>query len=133
MKNNNYIFSKNLINAYIKIGVKYAFVSPGSRNTPLLLALCDQKKIKVLSIIDERVSGFMALGTAKSLKSPVLVVTTSGSAVANLFPSVVECFMSSVPIIYITADRPKKLINTGSNQTIYQEKIFGKYILKFYF
>ena len=62
------------------------------------------------------------LGAAKSLKSPVLVVTTSGSAVANLFPSVVESFMSSVPIIYITADIPKKLINTGSNQTIYQEK-----------
>ena len=132
MKNNNYIFAKNLIDAYIKNGVKYAFVSPGSRNTPLLLALCDQKKIKVLSIIDERVSGFMALGAAKSLKSPVLVVTTSGSAVANLFPSVVESFMSSVPIIYITADRPKKLINTGSNQTIYQEKIFGKYVLNFF-
>ncbi len=132
MKNNNYIFSKNLINEYIKIGVKYAFVSPGSRNTPLLLALCDQKKIKVLSIIDERVSGFMALGAAKSLKFPVLVVTTSGSAVANLFPSIVESFMSSVPIIYITADRPKKLINTGSNQTIYQEKIFGKYVLNFF-
>ena len=131
-KNNNYTFAKNLIDAYIKNGVKYAFVSPGSRNTPLLLALCDQKKIKVLSIIDERVSSFMALGAAKSLKSPVLVVTTSGSAVANLFPSVVESFMSSVPIIYITADRPKKLINTGSNQTIYQEKIFGRYVLNFF-
>ena len=132
MKNNNYEFSRYLIETYSGFGIKHAFVSPGSRNTPLMLALSDQSKIKVTNVIDERVSGFMALGTAMHSKSPAIVVTTSGSALANLFPSIIESYMSNIPMIIITADRPKTLINTGANQTIYQNEFFGKYVHKFF-
>ena len=125
----NYIFSSLIISYFSNFGVRYAFLSPGSRNTPLMQALIHNKKIKTFSVIDERVSAFVGLGKTKSnkLNQPVIVVTTSGSAVANLFPAIIESFMSKVPLIIITADRPKKLIGTGANQTIYQNRIFGKY------
>ena len=132
MKNNNYEFSRYLIETFSVFGVKHAFVSPGSRNTPLMLALSDQSKIKVTNVIDERVSGFMALGTAMHSKLPAIVVVTSGSALGNLFPSIIESYMSNIPIIIITADRPKNLISTGANQTIDQNNIFGKYVHKFF-
>ena len=87
-KEKNYFLSKCLITAYAELGVEYAFISPGSRNTPLMLALSDQKKIKVYNIIDERSSGYMALGSAKINDKPSLLITTSGTAVSNLFPSI---------------------------------------------
>ena len=115
MLNKNYILSKTLISAYSKLGVQHAFISPGSRNTPLVLALSDQKKIKTYNIIDERSSGYIGLGLSKVSKTPILIITTSGTAVANLFPSIIEAYMSCVPMIILTADRPKKLINTVYN------------------
>ena len=127
MLNKNYILSKTLISSYSKLGVRHAFISPGSRNTPLVLALSDQKKIKTHNIIDERSSGYIGLVLSKSSKNPILIITTSGTAVTNLFPSIVEAYMSCVPMIILTADRPKKLVNTGSNQTINQYNIFGHY------
>ena len=130
-KEKNYFISKYLIMAYAKLGVNYAFVSPGSRNTPLILALSDQKKIKSYNIIDERSSGYMALGISKMNNQPSLLVTTSGTAVSNLFPSIVEAYMSSVPMIILTADRPRHLVGTGSNQTINQYKIFNNYVNNF--
>ena len=123
----NYILSKILILSYSKLGIRDAFISPGSRNTPLVLALSDQKKIRTHNIIDERSSGYIGLGLSKVNKNPILIITTSGTAVSNLFPSIVEGYMSCVPMIILTADRPKKLINTGSNQTINQYNIFGHY------
>lgn len=128
----NYYFSKLLITYFSKIGIKYAFMSPGSRNTPLALALSDQKDIITYNIIDERSSSFIGLGSYKYNKKPALVITTSGTAVANLYPAIVEAYMSSTPLIIITADRPKKLIGTGANQTINQTNIFNNYIHKFY-
>ena len=127
MLNKNYILSKTLISSYSKLGVRHAFISPGSRSTPLVLALSDQKKIKTYNIIDERSSGYIGLGLSKLSKNPVLIITTSGTAVTNLFPSIVEAYMSCAPMIILTADRPKKLVNTGSNQTINQYNIFGHY------
>jgi 2-succinyl-5-enolpyruvyl-6-hydroxy-3-cyclohexene-1-carboxylate synthase len=128
----NYYFSKLIIAYFSNRGIKYAFVSPGSRNTPISLALSDQDKIKTHNIIDERSSAYIALGSFKSNKFPALVVTTSGTAVANLFPAIVEAYMSKTPMIILTADRPKNLINTGANQTINQTNIFGNYINKFF-
>ena len=124
----NYYFSKLLITYFSKVGIKYAFMSPGSRNTPLALALSDQKNIITYNIIDERSSSFIGLGSYKYNKKPALVITTSGTAVANLYPAIVEAYMSSTPLIIITADRPKKLIGTGANQTINQTNIFNNYI-----
>ena len=89
----NYFFSKSLIDHFINLGVRYACVSPGSRNTPLMLALSDQNKIESISVVDERDSGFIALGLAKSRYVPTLVITTSGTATANLYPSIIEAFM----------------------------------------
>ena len=123
MATRNYILSKILILSYSKLGIRDAFISPGSRNTPLVLALSDQKKIRTHNIIDERSSGYIGLGLSKVNKSPILIITTSGTAVSNLFPSIVEGYMSCVPMIILTADRPKNLINTGSNQTINQYNI----------
>ena len=133
MNNNekNYLLSKKVIKAYSDLGVVCAFVSPGSRNTPLMLALSDQQKIKVYNIIDERSSGYIALGLSKVSKVPPLLITTSGTAVSNLFPSIVEGFMSNTPMIVLTADRPKNLIGTGSNQTINQTNIFKGYVNTF--
>ena len=130
-KEKNYILSKCLISAYAQLGIKHAFVSPGSRNTPLMLALSDQSEIKVYNVIDERSSGYMALGIAKANDKPALLITTSGTAVSNLFPSIVEAYMSSFPMIILTADRPKKLVGTGANQTINQYNIFNNYVKKF--
>ena len=125
----NYVFSKLLTVYFAHLGVRYALISPGSRNTPLTQTLVQNKYIKTYSVVDERSSAFVALGKTKSdrYKCPVIVVTTSGTAVANLFPGVIESYMSEIPMIIITADRPKKLIGTGTNQTIYQNKIFGRY------
>tara|TARA_Y100001936_G_C16082553_1_gene679022 strand:+ start:394 stop:2133 length:1740 start_codon:yes stop_codon:yes gene_type:complete len=125
----NHVFSYLLTTYFANLGVRYALISPGSRNTPLTQALVQNKYIKTYSVVDERSSAFVALGKTKSdrYKCPVIVVTTSGSAVANLFPGVIESYMSEIPMIIITADRPKKLIGTGANQTIYQNKIFGRY------
>ena len=125
----NYFFSNLLISYFVNFGVKYAFISPGSRNTSLTQAVINNKDIKSFSIIDERSSAYVGLGKTKSdsLNRPVLIITTSGTAVANLFPAIVESFMSKVPMIVISADRPQRLIGTGSNQTIYQHDIFGKY------
>ena len=125
----NLIFSQMLISYFVAWGIEYAFISPGSRNSPLTQALLNNKDIKTYSIVDERSSSYVALGKTKSdrFKRPILIITTSGTAVANLFPGIIEAYMSKIPIITITADRPKKLVGTGSNQTIYQNKIFGRY------
>ena len=125
----NYIFSSLIISYFSNLGVRYAFLSPGSRNTPLSQALLNDGNIKTYSIIDERSSAFVALGKTKSdkYKRPVIIVTTSGTAVANLLPGIVESYMSDHPMIVITADRPKRLVDKGENQTIYQKKIFGRY------
>lgn len=127
----NYLLSKKIITIYSDLGVVSAFVSPGSRNTPLMLALSDQNKIKVYNIIDERSSGYLALGLSKISKVPSLLITTSGTAVSNLFPSIVEAYMSNHPMIILTADRPKNLIGTGANQTINQTNIFKEYVNEF--
>ena len=125
----NSVFSQRIVSHFSALGIECAFISPGSRNSPLTQALLNDTNIKSYSVVDERSSVYVALGKIKSdgLKRPVLIVTTSGTAVANLFPGIVEAYMSKIPIIIITADRPKRLIGTGANQTIYQNKIFGKY------
>jgi len=103
-------------------------ISPGSRNTPLIQAFTSDKYFNNYSHIDERISGFFALGQSKITKKPSVIVTTSGTAVANLLPSVIEADLSMTPLIILSSDRPKKLIKTGENQTINQYKIFDNFI-----
>lgn len=130
--NQNYFWSNVLIDQLVECGVKYACVSPGSRSTPITYALSQNKKIKSFVIIDERTSGFFALGVAKQTKSPVMIVTTSGTATAELYPAIIEAYQNRVPLIICTADRPAFLRNTGANQTINQDNIYKNHIRFFY-
>lgn len=100
---------------------------PGSRNSPLSLALLARRDIRVHVRLDERSAAFLALGMARVQRRTVGVVMTSGTAVANCLPAVVEAAYSHVPLAIISADRPPHLINTGASQTIMQSGIFGNF------
>ncbi|GAA2245550.1 2-succinyl-5-enolpyruvyl-6-hydroxy-3-cyclohexene-1-carboxylic-acid synthase [Herbiconiux moechotypicola] len=121
-------FAHRLAAELVERGVEHAVVSPGSRSQALALELArleTQGRIRLHVRIDERVAAFTALGIARESGRPALVVTTSGTAVANLVPAVVEAHHSGVPMIVLTADRPESLRGTGSNQTTVQPGIFG--------
>lgn len=124
MPDRNAAFSATLIDALLQLGVEHACVSPGSRNTPLSLALADSA-ITDWSHHDERSSAFFALGIARTTGRPVAVVTTSGTAAAELHPALAEAIEGRVPLIAITADRPSRLRGVGAPQTIDQENLFG--------
>src|SRR5215216_100453 len=106
-------------------GLRLAVVSPGSRSTPLAVALWRQPEIEVSVILDERSAGFFALGAGLATGVPAAVLCTSGSAAANLHPAVVEADEAGVPMIVLTADRPPELRDIGAGQTIDQLKLYG--------
>jgi 2-succinyl-5-enolpyruvyl-6-hydroxy-3-cyclohexene-1-carboxylate synthase len=130
--NRNYFWSNILIDQLVECGVKYACVSPGSRSTPLTYAVSQNAKLKTYVIVDERSSGFFALGLAKKTKTPVLLITTSGTATAELYPAIIEAYQNRVPLIIATADRPAYLRNSGANQTINQDNLYKNHIRFFY-
>lgn len=120
-----------VVASFIDFGVRDFVLAPGSRSAALALALAVAERDGLINLqvrVDERSAGFLALGIAKASASPVVVVTTSGTAVANLMPAVVEAQYAGVPLIAVTADRPPKLRNTGSNQTIDQPGFFGRFV-----
>jgi 2-succinyl-5-enolpyruvyl-6-hydroxy-3-cyclohexene-1-carboxylate synthase len=108
-----------------RCGLKLAVVSPGSRSTPLAVALYRQPGIQTVVVLDERSAGFFALGAAAAGGAPVAVLCTSGTAAANFHPAVAEADLSAVPLIVLTADRPPELRDIGAGQTIDQIKLFG--------
>jgi len=106
-------------------GLRLAVVSPGSRSTPLAVALWRQPEIEVSVIVDERSAGFFALGAAQASGEPVALLCTSGTALVNYHPAVVEADESGVPLLVLSADRPPELRGIGAGQTIDQIKSFG--------
>lgn len=103
-------------------------VSPGSRNAPLLIAFSADKNYTCISVPDERVAAFTAMGMTLEKREPVAVICSSGSAAVNFYPAVVEAFYQHLPLIVLTADRPKELIDQGIGQTIRQENVFENHI-----
>lgn len=129
--NRNTVWCDIFVDRLVNAGVKYACISPGSRSTALTLAFASKKNISVFPIVDERSSSFFALGFAKQSKTPVAIVTTSGTAVAELYPAIIEAYYQRIPLIICTADRPPILRNSGANQTINQQNIFANHIRGF--
>jgi len=125
--NVNLFYAGVVIDALARRGVKLFCISPGSRSAPLTLAAADRGDIDRKVFHDERGSAFFAAGYARASGLPAAVICTSGTAVANLFPAVVEAYQSSIPLVLLTADRPEELQNVGANQTIDQKKFFGIY------
>lgn len=126
----NRSWSRVILNALLRYGVKHICIAPGSRSTPLTLeALYLQKQCQAEchSHFDERGLGFFALGLAKATQDPVAIIVTSGTAVANLYPAVIEASITHHKLIVLSADRPLELIGCGANQAIEQQHIFSHY------
>src|SRR5919197_4321132 len=123
--NRNTALASAMAEELARSGVRRAVISPGSRSTPLAVALWRQPEIEVSVILDERSAGFFALGTALATGVPAAVLCTSGSAAANLHPAAVEADEAGVPMIVLTADRPPELRDIGAGQTIDQLKLYG--------
>ena len=129
--NNNLDWAYHIANTLYNLGVEDVCICPGSRNTPLTIAFSNNQKFNCTSHIDERSAGYFGLGISKKKNLPTVLISTSGTAIANFFPSIIEANLSKTPIIVITADRPAYLLNTGENQTINQQNIYGNYVRKF--
>jgi 2-succinyl-5-enolpyruvyl-6-hydroxy-3-cyclohexene-1-carboxylate synthase len=118
-----------LISACYQFDIDTVVISPGSRNAPLTIGFSNHPEIKTLSVVDERCAAFFALGIAQQTHKPVAVLCTSGSALLNYYPAIAEAFYSNIPLVIISADRPKHLIDIGDGQTIRQENVFENHIL----
>ena len=118
-----------VISACCQFNIDTVVISPGSRNAPLTVGFFNHPKIETLSIVDERCAAFFALGIAQQTQKPVAILCTSGSALLNYYPAISEAFYSNIPLVVISADRPKHLIDIGDGQTIRQENVFENHIL----
>ncbi|MDT5136614.1 MAG: 2-succinyl-5-enolpyruvyl-6-hydroxy-3-cyclohexene-carboxylate synthase, partial [Mycobacterium sp.] len=117
-----------VVDELIRGGVRDVVLCPGSRNAPLAFALQDADRAGRLRLhvrIDERTAGYLAIGLAVGADAPVCIAMTSGTAVANLGPAVVEANYARVPLIVLSANRPYELLGTGANQTMEQLGYFG--------
>ena len=127
-RNTNSLWGSVLVETLVRLGVRHAVISPGSRSTPLTMALARHAGIDCTPVLDERSAAFFALGLARRAHQPVVLLCTSGTAGANYFPAVIEAQESGVPLLVITADRPPEMRECRSGQTIDQQKLFGSHV-----
>lgn len=118
-----------VISACNQFNIDTVVISPGSRNAPLTIGFSNHPNIKTLSVVDERCAAFFAMGVAQQKRKPVAIICSSGSALLNYYPAIAEAFYSNIPLVVISADRPKHLIDIGDGQTIRQENVFENHIL----
>ena len=122
------ILAQSIIDLCFKKNIKNIVISPGSRNAPLVLGFNNNSFFKTYSVVDERVAAFFALGIAQQINEPVVLVCTSGSALLNYYPAISEAYFSNIPLVVLSADRPKEFLNIGDGQTINQKNVFEKNI-----
>lgn len=131
-ENINRVWSSLIVDEFLKNNITHFYLSPGMRNAPLIAAMVNAKndnpKIEIFLCMDERAAGYRALGYAKATGRPSVLVCTSGTAMANYMPSVIEAKKSNLPIIILSADRPPELTFCDDNQTMDQTKFFGDYV-----
>jgi len=125
--NTNALWGAVIARTLLALGLRHAVVSPGSRSTPLAVALAESADLDLTVALDERSAGFHALGIAKATRRPVVLLCTSGTAAANYLPAVVEARLAGVPLLVLTADRPPELRECRSGQTIRQVGLYGDY------
>ena len=128
MISSNKIIVQQIVESCISNGVTKAVISPGSRNAPLSIAFDESSAIETLVIHDERSAGFFALGLSEQLNQVVVLICTSGSALLNYYPVIAEAHYREIPLLVISADRPKEWINHGDGQTIVQNNVFTNHI-----
>ncbi len=122
-----YDYVAAFIDELARQGLAWAFLSPGSRSTPLSLTAY-RSTVGTRVILDERSAGFVALGAARATRAPTALICTSGTAVANYLPAVAEASLTQVPLLVLTADRPIELRGWAPGQTIDQVNIFGGHV-----
>ncbi len=131
-QNLNRLWSSLIIDEFIKNSITHFYLSPGMRNAPLIAALTHFQNftpyLKIIVCMDERAAAYRALGFSKATGLPAVILCTSGSAMANYFPAIVEAKKSNLPLIVLSADRPTELTFCDDNQTIDQVKFFGDYV-----
>ncbi|MFS8525176.1 MAG: thiamine pyrophosphate-binding protein, partial [Limnochordales bacterium] len=123
-----YAYVGAFVDELARAGVRHVCICPGSRSTPLAMLAAEHPDVRVWMHIDERSAAFFALGLAKATGTPVALVATSGTAVVNFMPAVVEAYYSRVPLLLLTADRPPELRDVGTNQTIDQVRLYGGHV-----
>lgn len=126
--NINYLWADLLIDELARCGVTFIALAPGSRCSPLAVAASRNRRVETVIHVDERGLGFFALGWARARGRPAAIITTSGTAVANLGPALAEAAYDHVPLLALTADRPPELRDTGANQTMRQPGAFAAWV-----
>ena len=123
---------RNLLEICATKGIEYVIISPGSRNAPLNISFNEDERFSCISVPDERVAAFIALGIGQQTQKPAIITCTSGTAALNYAPAIAEAFYQQIPMLVVTADRPKEWTHQGNGQTINQTNVFANYIKKSY-